>query len=407
MDQGRNQADGNSRPASALTAEGSATTKRAHGSTAQMTRLLRHPLAQLASVLVALGVITAHVQFKPAGTPSAKVSASRVSAVIPAEKPVTGRPESSEPSGQDEPGAAADVSLPASAPDVTAAAATVPVAPPKLDRAAIALAEAGLDATSRDRARAEDRAAAATRELAQATAQAALETARARKLAFLVRDPSIRIAQAANRGGFLRGQREQLAKEVSTLRQLPGPKLKTILGKSPVSRPATSDEFHFELRHDRVSFINIERLMELTKADAQVRMRMADRVPVISSQVGPVGSFSLAYELVRAMPNSVEELLERRSIRFDLRAWEVIAESENHGETYESTRNPISEFSRATNRMSPSHSTVTFWVYPDSFGLYRRLREDLVARGFSVAGRPLPEGMTIRGSPMGTQSAAQ
>ena len=32
---------------------------------------------------------------------------------------------------------------------------------------------------------------------------------------------------------------------------------------------------------------------------------------------------------------------------------------------------------------------------------------ELVARGFSVAGRPLPEGMTIRGSPMGSVSAAQ
>jgi hypothetical protein len=51
--------------------------------------------------------------------------------------------------------------------------------------------------------------------------------------------------------------------------------------------------------------------------------------------------------------------------------------------------------------------TITLWVYPDSFTLYRRLRDELVTRGFSVAARPLPTGMTIRGSPMGTQSAAQ
>jgi hypothetical protein len=50
---------------------------------------------------------------------------------------------------------------------------------------------------------------------------------------------------------------------------------------------------------------------------------------------------------------------------------------------------------------------VTFWVYPDSFELYSRLRDELVSSGFSVAGRPLPEGMTIRGSPMGSVSAAQ
>ena len=57
--------------------------------------------------------------------------------------------------------------------------------------------------------------------------------------------------------------------------------------------------------------------------------------------------------------------------------------------------------------MNFARATVTLWIYPDSFSLYRRLREDLTEQGFSVAARPLPEGMTIRGSPMGTQSAAQ
>ena len=37
---------------------------------------------------------------------------------------------------------------------------------------------------------------------------------------------------------------------------------------------------------------------------------------------------------------------------------------------------------------------VTMWVYPDSFRLFRQLRDELNAHGFSVAGRPLPEGMT-------------
>ena len=103
----------------------------------------------------------------------------------------------------------------------------------------------------------------------------------------------------------------------------------------------------------------------------------------------------------------MEELLERKSLRYDLRAWEIVPEFESRGETYEATRNPISEFSRAINRINPARVTITLWVYPDSFTLYRRLRNELVDRGFSVAARPLPDGMTIRGSPLGTQSAAQ
>jgi hypothetical protein len=277
---------------------------------------------------------------------------------------------------------------------------------PPLDRAAVARAEAALDEASRDRARAEARAADASRRLEEAANQAALDTAQARQLAFRVRDPSTQINQAAARGGFIRADLQKLKAEVTALRTIPRPKATSILTKSPVARPASTDEFHFELRRNRICFINLVRLLELAKADAQVRIRMSDRSGLITSQVGPVGSFSLGYVLARAHAG-IDELIERQSIRFDLKGWELVPETEQRGESFEATRNPISQYSQAVNRLSPGRSVVTFWVYPDSFTLYRRLRDELVARGFSVAGRPLPEGMSIRGSPMGSVSATQ
>jgi hypothetical protein len=384
---------------------------RAHRPSWWILRLGRHPHWQLTSVLIGLGMITVHVHLKAAkpvqGSARSAAPATSPTAFMGAEPSGVG---SQVPPPRAEAGAAAEPLEDAAAAGPKSGAGDGPTPAPavtKLDGAAVARGEAELDAASRDRARAEARATDAARRYAQASGQVALETARGRKLALRVHDPSTRIKQAAARGGFLRGQRDLLAKEVTALRRVPGPKMKTILGKSPVAKPVSSDEFHFELRRGRVSFINLDGLLALVKSDAQVRIRMSDRVPVISSQVGPVGSFSLAYELGKAIPNSIEELLERKSIRFDLRAWEIIPESENRGETLEATKNPISEFARAINRVSPSRATVTLWVYPDSFALYRQLRSDLVERGFSVAGRPLPEGMTIRGSPMGTQSAAQ
>lgn len=283
--------------------------------------------------------------------------------------------------------------------------AAVP-APPPLDRVAVAQAEASLDSASRDRARAEARAEAAKRRLEAAASEAALEASRARKLGFRVHDPSAQIARASARGGFLKAERDRLKSEVASLRSLPLPKATTILSKNPVSQPAGGDEFHFELRRQRVSYVNLNRLLELAKSDAQVRIRMVDRRGMISSEVGPVGSFSLAYVLGRAQPG-IDELMERNSIRFDLRGWEVIPASEKRGETFEATRNPISQYSMAIKRLTPGRSVVTMWVYPDSFRLFRQLRDELNAHGFSVAGRPLPEGMTIRGSPMGSVSATQ
>jgi hypothetical protein len=362
-------------------------------SVAKVAATRRQAFGQLASVLIGIVAITLYIQFEPRLPIKRSAHEAEASKPLPAEhRAAAGR---------------APLQPAAIVPKDDPAPPSPPAPAPVVDQVAVNAAEAALDVASRDRARADNRAADRSQRLAVAAAQAALDTAKARKLGLVVRDPSMRIALASARGGFTRGQRDKLEKELSSLKQLPRPKSVSILSRSPVARPASGDEFHFELRHNRVSFINLTRLLELTKADAQVRIRMGDRQGTIGAKVGPVGSFSLEYELGRAAPNSVEELMERKSIRFDLRSWEIVPESENRGETYDAIKNPISEFSRAINQMNPARATVTLWVYPDSFSLYRRLREDLTEHGFSVAARPLPEGMSIRGSPMGTQSAAQ
>ena len=348
------------------------------------------PVAQLASVLLLVAAMTASVQLRnkprsrPPQLPPASAKADPVAQVVVQTAALAPAPQT-------------EVDHPQSPP---------PPPVPKLDRAAVARAEAAVDEASRDRARAEARAADAAGRLEAAANQAALDAAMARNLAFRIRDPSAQINRVAARGGFLRADLDKLKAEIAALRTVPRPKATSILTKSPVARPTARDEFHFELHRNRVSFINLDGLLELAKADAQVRIRMSDRTGLINSQVGPIGSFSLSYILGRANAG-IDELIQRQSIRFDLKGWEIVPESEQRGETYEATRNPISEYARAVRRLSPGRSVVTFWVYPDSFSLYRRLRAELVAANFSVAGRPLPEGMTIRGSPMGSVSAAQ
>jgi hypothetical protein len=376
------------------------------------TAMRRRASAQLASVVVAIVAITAYVQFGPSPADRGDVSAPPHAEPPP---PVANGPGPAQ--GDKPPAFQANESLPetkssgvASVAETPGPPATAPVSPPvpQLDRAKVALAESALDAASRDHARADERAAESASRLSRAANQAALDALRARKLGFQLRDPSTRIAQAVARGGFVRGERDKLATEVATLRSLPRPKSKSILSKSPVARPADDEEFHFELRRNRISYIDLSQLLEKTRADAQIRIRMSDRFGAIGAKVGPIGAFSLAYELVPAVPSNVEELVDRRTIRrFELKGWELIPESENRGETYEGTQNPISEFTRAVNRINSERATITLWVYPDSFALYRQIRNDLVDRGFSVAARPLPEGLAIRGSPMGTQSAAQ
>ncbi len=217
---------------------------------ASVAEARRGAFGQMASVVIAIAAISAYIELGPRREVR-QASVAEPSPLPPAlsslEEPLEPPDEAEEAESPQKPRAPA-------------------VAPPELDKAAIAEAEGALDAASRDRARADERAAESARRLALASAQAALDASRARKLAFLVRDPSTRITQATSRGGFLRGEREKLEKEVTTLRQLPRPKSTSILSKSPVAKPAAGSESHFELRRNRISFIDLERLLELTKA---------------------------------------------------------------------------------------------------------------------------------------------
>ena len=66
-----------------------------------------------------------------------------------------------------------------------------------------------------------------------------------------------------------------------------------------------------------------------------------------------------------------------------------------------------SAFRKIIDSLDPEQTVVTFWVYPDSFPLYRRLRDFLHDRDVVVAGRPLPEGVPIRSSRNGSASRGQ
>ena len=56
---------------------------------------------------------------------------------------------------------------------------------------------------------------------------------------------------------------------------------------------------------------------------------------------------------------------------------------------------------------NPDMTTITVWVYPDSFAAFRGLKEHLYKRGFATAARPLPDGHQISGGPQGSRSRAQ
>lgn len=176
---------------------------------------------------------------------------------------------------------------------------------------------------------------------------------------------------------------------------------------TPLARIIVQDQLHFRLQGNRVSEVPLQRLVELAGTELRERsgalMRQGSRIGV----VGPVQGYLLNFKLELTGPSMTE--LSRQgggTVRIALTSFEIEPTKDIHAETPEEALSAGSRFWEAAQDV-PQGTTFTLWTYPDSFKLFRLLQARLQEHGFLVAGRPLPEGIPISGSPEGSASAAQ
>jgi hypothetical protein len=216
---------------------------------------------------------------------------------------------------------------------------------------------------------------------------------------------------AALSSAELRQRTERLAQDIRTLEQLP-PLKKTLHYQTPVSRPVDSEELLFECRNQRVTFIDIAGLLNEIRNGMEDKGKLLRAQWQVSDVAGPIGAFRLRYTLERerglldavsgqAVPES------SGGYRYGLSEWRVEPILPISGEPAEAALADRSEFRQIVDRLDPQQTVVTFWVYPDSFELYRQLRDFLYDREVVVAGRPLPQGVPIASSRRGSVSRGQ
>lgn len=169
---------------------------------------------------------------------------------------------------------------------------------------------------------------------------------------------------------------------------------------TPVSRTVMGREMHFRLEKNRVAEVPIDALVERLKEHIERRQEWIVKMRQHKGQVGPIGGFNLEYIIGVDMISAIGEY------RMSMKYWEVHPEPSLRGETAEVALSQGSKFYDALLNAG-SDTTLTFWVYPDSYALFRKLQAFAHEQGFPVAGRPLPEGVPIQGSPNGTRSASQ
>ena len=169
---------------------------------------------------------------------------------------------------------------------------------------------------------------------------------------------------------------------------------------TPVSRVITENEteLHFRCLGAAVTTVPIDQLVERMKAQMERQREVILRLKKYSGSVGPVRGWNLNY--------LIETQQHLGLVRASVSQFELVPESDLDAERAEVALRPDSIFRNELRKAEPG-STITFWVYPDSYPLFRKLQALAHREGFTVAARPLPEGTPIMGSPHGSRSAAQ
>jgi hypothetical protein len=209
----------------------------------------------------------------------------------------------------------------------------------------------------------------------------------------------------------LQQRSRELQAELDALKRAPSAK-RTLRYRTPVSKPLQSEEVFFECRGGRVTLIDVAALLDEVERDFRTQSEKLKSQWEVSAVTSPHGAFRMRYVLERqhdvfeggpggAAPNR------NASFRYGLSGWIAEPVQPERGEPAEKALQPGSEFRRVVDRLDPQMTAVTFWVYPDSFPLYRSLRDFLHERDLVVAGRPLPDGAPIASSRHGSASRGQ
>ena len=183
----------------------------------------------------------------------------------------------------------------------------------------------------------------------------------------------------------------------TVLEHIPTPLAKTVFG----------DEIHFRLLDGRLAYVPLNEIVTRLEKQWKNRLWKLKETDQFSDTLGEIGGFILRYTVARqGVETETAVGFAQRNVVY-ISKFELIPSEEPLGVPLEDALAPDSEFRSLISKYDSRKTTVTIWTYPDSFEQFRLLKNELYQLGYLTAGRPLPAGDNISGSPNGTRSSAQ
>ena len=222
----------------------------------------------------------------------------------------------------------------------------------------------------------------------------AAEKALQKKQSELAQDQQRQLARARE----LQIAKEELARTRQIRRSLelaPNPQQTLEHRPTPLAKTVFGKELHFQLDGQRLTFVPWDAALKKMEKDIPAKISKLKSADRITETLSPIGGFQVKYTFRRG------------KLRPEFENFELWPVSPNLGETLDVALRPNSMFASVLHEYNPDNTTLTVWVYPNSFAAFRRLKAEMYNRGYLVAGRPMPAGEPIGGSPDGSRSSAQ
>lgn len=176
---------------------------------------------------------------------------------------------------------------------------------------------------------------------------------------------------------------------------------------TPMARTVFGSEIHFRLLNHRLAYVPFEEMKERLMVDARNQLHKMKDTQRAEFSLPEVAGFGARYILRRTEGEVETRAGTQKHAGVELELIYLVDVEPNLGQPIAQALGPSSEFRGRIAAYRPQSTTVTIWVYPDSFDDFRALKAELFRLGFLTAARPMPMGEPIAGSPSGHRSAAE